>query len=126
MESFLTHVGQSHEKSQHPSPFPHPFPPFRLGPDATMAAVRADYDAKVAELKADLEATRGEKDKMDTDLAYLKVYFKSARSDFFLGGTKPPLFYLRLQLASCFARSNDKFTVFRLLQARGGAAKNIL
>lgn len=40
-----------------------------------MAAARADYDAKVAELKADLEATRGEKEKRDTDLAYLKVCF---------------------------------------------------
>jgi len=47
-----------------------------------MAAIRADYDAKVAELRADLEATRGEKDKMDTDLAYLKVYVESARPGF--------------------------------------------
>lgn len=47
-----------------------------------MAAVRADYDAKVAELKADLEATRGEKDKMDTDLAYLKVRLEPDRSRF--------------------------------------------
>ena len=42
------------------------------------AAARADYDAKVAELKADLEETRGEKEKTDTELAYLKVCFVSA------------------------------------------------
>lgn len=52
-----------------------PPPPHENAPDAMMAAVRADYDAKVAELKADLEATRSEKEKMDTDLAYLKVRF---------------------------------------------------
>eukprot|EP00752_Nemacystus_decipiens_P003046 g2823.t1 len=44
-----------------------------------MAAVRADYDAKVAELKADLEATRGEKEKMETDLAYLKAASRTER-----------------------------------------------
>lgn len=38
-----------------------------------MAAARADYDAKVAELMADLEGTRGEKERADTDLAFLKV-----------------------------------------------------
>lgn len=50
-----------------------------------MAAVRADYDAKVAELKADLEATRGEKEQTDTDLAYLKVCFVTV-------GRQPVLF----------------------------------
>ena len=35
--------------------------------------MRADYDAKIAELMADLEGTRGEKEKTDTDLAILKV-----------------------------------------------------
>lgn len=41
--------------------------------EATTAAMRADYDAKIAELMADLEGTRGEKEKTDTDLAILKV-----------------------------------------------------
>eukprot|EP00903_Cladosiphon_okamuranus_P006897 g6713.t2 len=44
-----------------------------------MAAVRADYDAKVAELKADLEATRGEKERVDTDLAYHKAASRTER-----------------------------------------------
>lgn len=41
--------------------------------DATMAAARADFDAKMAELMADLEGARSEKEKTDTELAYLKV-----------------------------------------------------
>lgn len=41
--------------------------------EATIAAVRADYDANVAELMADLEGTRGEKEQTDTELSYLKV-----------------------------------------------------
>lgn len=38
-----------------------------------MAAVRADYNAKTAELRADLEATRGEREQLETDLTCLKV-----------------------------------------------------
>lgn len=51
----------------------HPTPRNTLTTEATMAAVRADYNAKTAELKADLEATRGEREQLETDLACLKV-----------------------------------------------------
>lgn len=47
-----------------------------------MAAVRADHDAKIAELMAELEGLRGEKENTDTDLAFLKV----SRGPF-VGGT---------------------------------------
>lgn len=50
--------------------------PRPLRAEATMAAVRADYDAKVAELMAELEGTRGEKEKAETDLAFLKVHMQ--------------------------------------------------
>ena len=49
--------------------------------EATTAAMRADYDAKVAELKADLEGTRSEKENTATDLAILKVRPSSCRYD---------------------------------------------
>ena len=42
--------------------------------------MRADYDAKIAELTADLEGTRGEKEKTDTDMAILKVRSNSLLS----------------------------------------------
>ena len=42
--------------------------------------MRADYDAKIAELTADLEGTRGEKEKTDTDMAILKVRSSSLLS----------------------------------------------
>ncbi|CAM9975306.1 unnamed protein product [Laminaria digitata] len=41
--------------------------------------MRADYDAKIAELMADLEGTRGEKEKTDTDLAILKATTRKER-----------------------------------------------
>lgn len=57
-----------------PPPQPRPPPlPHGLKTEAKVAAVRADYDAKVAELMADLEATRGEKEQIDSELIFLKV-----------------------------------------------------
>ncbi|CAM9505815.1 unnamed protein product, partial [Ectocarpus sp. 6 AP-2014] len=49
--------------------------------EAKVAAVRADYDAKVAELMADLEATRGEKEQIDSELIFLKASSRTERLD---------------------------------------------